>query len=104
MFIRWIERPSKTPGVYTTSLSAILAESKRVDGRPRQRHIAYISGIQDVTDVVDAAIFGTVHVLLSTSLATKSHLLIASILRPSLRRGCHARPPVHIGRRHAKPP
>src|SRR5262245_23010813 len=45
MFIRWIERPSKTPGYYDTSLSLILAESARIKGEPRQRHIAYLGGI-----------------------------------------------------------
>jgi hypothetical protein len=47
MFIRWIERPSKTPGYDATALSVILAETKRIDGKPRQRHIAYLGGITD---------------------------------------------------------
>ena len=46
MFIRWIERPSKD-GHDFTAMSAILAESKRVNGKPRQRHIAYLGGITD---------------------------------------------------------
>ena len=47
MFIRWIERPSKTPGYDETALSLILAETRRIDGKPRQRHIAYLGGITD---------------------------------------------------------
>ena len=47
MFIRWIERPSKTPGYDETALSLILAETKRIDGKPRQQHIAYLGGITD---------------------------------------------------------
>ena len=47
MFIRWIERPSKTPGYDATALSLILAETKRIDGKPRQRHLAYLGGITD---------------------------------------------------------
>jgi hypothetical protein len=47
MFIRWIERPPKIPGRYETALSLILADTKRVDGTVRQRHIAYLGGITD---------------------------------------------------------
>jgi hypothetical protein len=58
MFLRWIERPSKD-GFDWTALSLILAESKRIDGKPRQRHIAYLGGIRDdeITDVGSRCIF-----------------------------------------------
>jgi hypothetical protein len=57
MFIRWIERPNYD-GTYT-GLSVILAETKRVDGRPRQRHIAYLGGIaeQQISDLVSRCYF-----------------------------------------------
>jgi hypothetical protein len=47
MFVRWIERPSKSEGLHFTALSALLVESKRINGVPRQRHIGYLGGITD---------------------------------------------------------
>jgi hypothetical protein len=54
VYKRWIERPPKTPGYYGTGLSLILAESARVNGKPRQRHIAYLGGITalDIENIV----------------------------------------------------
>ncbi len=45
MFIRWQKR-KRRDGV--TRLNAILCESRRVDGKPRQEHIAYLGAIDDV--------------------------------------------------------
>jgi hypothetical protein len=53
MFVRWQKRernsrrfPFGSCGT-DTHWAAILAESKRVDGKPRQQHIAYLGGIND---------------------------------------------------------
>ena len=45
MFVRWRRREKKYNS--DTHLAAILVESVHVDGRPRQRHIAYLSGITE---------------------------------------------------------
>ena len=45
MFVRWQKR-KRRDGV--TRLNAILCESRRVDGKPRQEHIAYLGAIDDV--------------------------------------------------------
>ncbi len=45
MFIRWQKR-KRRDGV--TRLNAVLCESRRVDGKPRQEHIAYLGAIDDV--------------------------------------------------------
>jgi hypothetical protein len=50
MFIRWITRLNVTPdadGRQDTAYSLVLAESRRVKGKPKQRHIAYLGGIND---------------------------------------------------------
>ena len=44
MFVRWRRREKNNSD---THLAAILVESVHVDGRPRQRHIAYLSGITE---------------------------------------------------------
>ncbi len=45
MFVRWQKR-KRRDGV--TRLNAVLCESRRVDGKPRQEHIAYLGAIDDV--------------------------------------------------------
>ena len=53
MFIRWQKRRSKG-GSYrgkTTRVRAILVESVRVDGKSRQRHVAFIGSF--VTEMLD---------------------------------------------------
>ena len=45
MFIRWQKR-KRRDGV--TRLNAVLCESRRVDGKPRQEHIAYLGAIDDI--------------------------------------------------------
>jgi hypothetical protein len=50
MFVRWISRLYVTPeadDTQQTAWSAVLVESRRVNGKPRQRHIAYLGGIND---------------------------------------------------------
>jgi hypothetical protein len=50
MFVRWQrrEQKQKRPGLRAeTHLAAILIESVHVDGKWRQRHIAYLSGITE---------------------------------------------------------
>ena len=51
MFIRWQSRPRKRAqfGRYEsdTHWRAILVESARIDGKPRQRHIAYLAGFTE---------------------------------------------------------
>jgi hypothetical protein len=50
MFIRWQRRRSSAPASWrreAVHLSAILAQSVRVEGKPVQRHIAYLAGIGD---------------------------------------------------------
>ncbi|MPZ40611.1 MAG: hypothetical protein GEU95_21680 [Rhizobiales bacterium] len=52
MFIRWQARKLKKAKfgrgrAGDTAWTAILAESKRVDGRPVQQHIAYLGSITD---------------------------------------------------------
>lgn len=45
MFVRWQKR-MKRNGV--TRLNAVICESRRVDGKPRQEYIAYLAGIDGV--------------------------------------------------------
>src|SRR5271155_348891 len=45
MFVRWRSRGRLLNGQFDLHWSAILVESKRVDGKPRQRHVAYLGGI-----------------------------------------------------------
>ena len=57
MFVRWHRRPLKRVSCWLgetedTHWAAILVESHRVDGKPRQRHIAYLGGIGE-TSLVD---------------------------------------------------
>jgi hypothetical protein len=51
MFIRWQSRQRKRAlfGRHKsdTHWSAILADSVRIDGKPRQRHIAYLAGFTE---------------------------------------------------------
>jgi len=50
MFVRWQERRrqgTKYNRVDTTQLRAVLVESVRVDGKPTQRHVAYLGSITD---------------------------------------------------------
>lgn len=55
MFIRWQSRERETvkfgrhraPGKPDVRWTAILAESKRVDGKPRQQHVAYLGSITE---------------------------------------------------------
>jgi hypothetical protein len=52
MFVRWQGRErwcyrSTFGGTDDVNWSAILAESVRVDGKPRQRHVAYLGGITE---------------------------------------------------------
>jgi hypothetical protein len=64
MYIRWQHRRRKFwNGETTTHWSAILVESKRVNGKPRQHHIAHIVGFDEnpineyrVWDTVDACL------------------------------------------------
>jgi hypothetical protein len=59
MFIRWQsrERNSSQFGRYGEAdicWMAVLAETKRVDGKPQQRHIAYLGSITDSAMKIDA--------------------------------------------------
>jgi hypothetical protein len=46
MFIRWQRRDtSPTKREHKMRLAAVLVESARVDGKPSQRHIAYLANI-----------------------------------------------------------
>jgi hypothetical protein len=51
MFVRWQQRKRKSRAFggsgIDTHWAAILAQSTRVDGKPVQRHIAYLGGIRD---------------------------------------------------------
>jgi hypothetical protein len=49
MFVRWKRRPMSRRGTPTgeKALSAVLVESVRVDGRPRQRIISHLGTIQE---------------------------------------------------------
>ncbi len=46
MFVRWQVRSRKRRGG-SPLLTAVLVESRRVDGQPRQRVIAYLGGIRE---------------------------------------------------------
>jgi hypothetical protein len=47
MFVRWQSRGNSNSKHYGDSWSAILVRSKRVDGKPRQEHVAYLGSITD---------------------------------------------------------
>ena len=49
MFVRWQTRTRRARAFPNTDThwAAILAESSRVDGKPTQRHIAYLGGITE---------------------------------------------------------
>jgi hypothetical protein len=51
MFIRWQSRPRRRAefgyGDDDTHWRVILLESVRIDGKPRQRHIAYLAGFTE---------------------------------------------------------
>ncbi len=57
MFIRWLSYKSSVPqrqqrGEYSEPrLSAILVESVRIDGLPRQRHIACLASVRDIDNI-----------------------------------------------------
>ena len=46
MYLKWQSRPRKRIG--SPLLTAVLVESHRVGGKPRQRTVAYLAGIRDV--------------------------------------------------------
>ncbi len=46
MFVRWQRRRRKRYGG-SPLLTAVLVESRRVDGDPRQRTVAYLAGIRE---------------------------------------------------------
>jgi hypothetical protein len=51
MYLRWQSRKRSTPefgyGEGDTHWRAILVENTRVDGKPRQQHIAYLAGFTE---------------------------------------------------------
>jgi hypothetical protein len=52
MFVRWQMRTRRSRAFgrdprTNTHWAAILAESQRIDGKPTQRHVAYLGGITD---------------------------------------------------------
>jgi hypothetical protein len=53
MYIRWQKRTRRTPWHYRADVKddvhhcAILVESVRVNGKPSQRHVAYVVGFTD---------------------------------------------------------
>ena len=52
MFVRWQKRTRRSRAFgrdprTDTHWAAILAESQRIDGKPMQRHVAYLGGITD---------------------------------------------------------
>ncbi len=60
MFIRWLSYKSSVPQRqqepfrgYSERWSAILVESVRIDGKPRQRHIACLASIRDIDGMPD---------------------------------------------------
>ena len=46
MYVKWQLRSRKRGGGYLL-LTAVLVESRRVDGKPRQREVAYLAGIRE---------------------------------------------------------
>ena len=46
MFVRW-QRRGRVRKAKSPLLTAVLVESRRVDGKPRQRVIAYLGGIRE---------------------------------------------------------
>ena len=58
MFIRWQSRERQKPefgpdGIPDVGWTVVLAESCRVDGKPRQRHIAYLASITESAIKID---------------------------------------------------
>jgi hypothetical protein len=50
MYVRWKRRPIKKRNISDPNphqLAAYLVESRRVDGKPRQRTVAYLGGISE---------------------------------------------------------
>jgi hypothetical protein len=50
MYVRWKRRPLKKSNSYDPDpqqLTAYLVESRRVDGKPRQRTVAYLGSIRE---------------------------------------------------------
>ncbi len=47
MYVRWQSRGRVRKGKSSPLLTAVLAESRRVDGEPRQSGIAYLGGIRE---------------------------------------------------------
>jgi hypothetical protein len=54
MFVRWQSRGKSNSDYSGDSWSAILVESKRINGKPQQRHVAYLGGISAEKLKVDA--------------------------------------------------
>ena len=48
MYVRWQRRQRIRSGKTSPLLSAVLVESHRVDGKPRQNVIAYLGGIREI--------------------------------------------------------
>ena len=46
MYVKWQRRSRKRGGDYPL-LTAVLVESRRVDGKPRQNHVAYLASIRE---------------------------------------------------------
>ena len=58
MYVRWKKRERSRRGWHTEPpqlLTAVLVESRRVDGKPRQRTVAYLGSIR--SDYLDDATF-----------------------------------------------
>jgi hypothetical protein len=47
MFIRWQKRPKSVRSRQDIILMAVLIRSIRIDGRPRQQHMAYLGSISE---------------------------------------------------------
>lgn len=47
MYVRWQRRGRVRRGRSSPLLTAVLVESRRVDGKPRQRVVAYLGGIRE---------------------------------------------------------
>ena len=86
MFVRWISRLYVTPeadDTQQTAWSAVLVESRRVNGKPRQRHIAYLGGINDV---------GIRHLGSRCEFVIRSRAKTANASRPQSRRRYDVQP------------
>jgi len=65
VFVRWQTRKSSAPKSWRRTgvhLAAILADNVRVDGKPKQRHIAYLAGVraeQDIEAIATQCMFWT---------------------------------------------